>query len=186
MVAKTKNFSELDFALVKKILQSSKLHITSELEVFNAANDWISYKSEERIKHAKYIILTVRLPLLSDAALKYITNETFTVSKVDECKDIMNGILFKTKNILNSLPKKSFDVRYCDQHLFSFLVCKRKGSVKQLSGKNFENVGSTMSNIIISKDENIVTGVFSKDEIYIVVSNCASNAVKVKKIIKSF
>ena len=64
MVAKTKNFLELDFALVKKILQSSKLHITSELEVFNAANDWISYKSEERIKHAKDIILTVRLPLL--------------------------------------------------------------------------------------------------------------------------
>ena len=41
-----------------------------------------------------------------------------------------------------------------------------------------------MSNIIISKDENIVTGVFSKDEIYIVVSNCASKAVKVKKLSK--
>ena len=31
MITETNNFLELDFALVKKILQSSKLHITSEL-----------------------------------------------------------------------------------------------------------------------------------------------------------
>ena len=32
MVAETNNFLELDFSFVKKILQSSKLHITSELK----------------------------------------------------------------------------------------------------------------------------------------------------------
>ena len=39
MVVETNNFLELDFSLVKKILLSSKLHITSELEVFYAIND---------------------------------------------------------------------------------------------------------------------------------------------------
>ena len=53
MVAETKNFLELEFALVKKILQSSKLHITSELEVFYAANDWISNKSEKEANMQK-------------------------------------------------------------------------------------------------------------------------------------
>ena len=72
MVAETNSFLQLDFAFVKKILQSSKLHITSELEVFYAINNWISYKLEERINLAKDLLLTVRLPLLSDAALKYI------------------------------------------------------------------------------------------------------------------
>ena len=75
MIVKTNNFLQLDFVHVKKIFQSSKLHITSELEVFYAINDWISYKPEERINLAKDLLLTVRLPLLSDPALKYIKNE---------------------------------------------------------------------------------------------------------------
>ena len=126
IVAENNNFLQLDFALVKKIVQSSKLHITSELEVFYAINDWISYKPEERINLAKDLLLTVRLPLLSDPALKYIMNETFNVSKVDESKRTINSVLFKNNNVLNSLSKKSFVVRYCDQDSFSSLFLKKK------------------------------------------------------------
>ena len=184
MITETNNFLELDFALVKKILQFSKLHITSELEVFYAINDWISYKLEERINLAKYLLLTIRLPLLSDAALKYIKNETFTVSKVDECKRIINGVLFKNDEVLNILPKKSFDVRYCDQDSFNVLLCKRKGSIKHMNGKNFEEVRSTISNILISKYEFVAAGVFLKDEIYVFVRSDANDSVKVKKLSK--
>ena len=146
IVAETNSFLQLDFALVKEILQSSKLHITSELEVFYAINKWISYKPEERINLAKDLLLTIRLPILSDPALKYIMKELFNVSKVDECKRTINGILLKNNNVLKSLPKKSFAVRYCDQASFSFLFFEQKGSIKQISGKNYEQVGSTTSN----------------------------------------
>ena len=126
MVAETNNFLQVDFALVKKILQSSNLHITSEFEVFHAINEWISYNTEERSNYAKDLLLTVQLPLLSDPALKYIMNETFNVSKVDESKRIINSVLFKNNNVLNSLSKKSFVVRYCDQDSFSSLFLKKK------------------------------------------------------------
>ena len=41
-VARTQNFHQLDFDHVIKILKSSQLHIASELEVFDAAENWIS------------------------------------------------------------------------------------------------------------------------------------------------
>ena len=85
--------------------------------------------------------------MLSDPALKYIMNETFTVSNKVECERFINGILFENSNVLNSFSKKSFEERYCDQDSFSFLFCEKEGSIKQMNGKNFENVSSTVSNI---------------------------------------
>ena len=43
-IAENKNFLELDIKLVKKVLLSSDLHITSEIEVFTAAGGWIRHK----------------------------------------------------------------------------------------------------------------------------------------------
>ena len=43
MVAETKIFLELDFSQMKKILSSSELHISSEVEIFGAADAWIKY-----------------------------------------------------------------------------------------------------------------------------------------------
>ena len=182
MVVETNNFLELDFTLVKNILCSSKLHITSELEVFKAINNWISYKPEERINLAKDLLLTVRLPLLSEPALNHLMNETFTVSKVNECKRIINGVFLKDTNVLNSLPKNIFDVRYCDQESFNFFFCNKTGSIKQMNGKSFENVKSTTLSILTSKHERIDTGFFLKDDLYIFVNNFANNTTKVKKV----
>ena len=39
IVMETRNYKELKLKLVRKIIGSSELHITSELEVFNAADD---------------------------------------------------------------------------------------------------------------------------------------------------
>ena len=70
MVGDTQNFLELDYFLVAKILASSDLVITSEVEVYNAADRWLKYKIEERRKFAKHLLLKVRLPLLSDNTLQ--------------------------------------------------------------------------------------------------------------------
>ena len=62
----TESFMELHFFRVLKILKSSGLLITSELEVYNAADRWLSFDIEERGKFAKDLLLAARLPLLSD------------------------------------------------------------------------------------------------------------------------
>ena len=48
VVSKTNNFSELNIHYLLKILASSELHITSELEVYNAACSWVDYNYKER------------------------------------------------------------------------------------------------------------------------------------------
>ena len=55
-ICKTNNFLELDFSSVSKILASSELNITSELEVYHAANMWVGYDLEKRSKFAKDIL----------------------------------------------------------------------------------------------------------------------------------
>ena len=68
MIVETKNFLELNINQVSKILTSSELVITSEVEVFLAADKWVSHNFEERSKFAKNLLLKVRVNLLSDYA----------------------------------------------------------------------------------------------------------------------
>ena len=56
----TECFLELDYASVHKLLSSSNSHITSEIEVFDAVNSWITYNTEKRNKYAKDLFLKVR------------------------------------------------------------------------------------------------------------------------------
>ena len=58
-VADSEDFLELDFTCVSTILSSSELLIYSELQVFNAMNDWVNHKNIERSKHAKYLLQKV-------------------------------------------------------------------------------------------------------------------------------
>ena len=69
-VSESHNFLHLDFRFLVILLSSSQLHITSEIEVMKAANAWISYDYHRRSKFAKSLLLTVRLPLLSESVLK--------------------------------------------------------------------------------------------------------------------
>ena len=48
VVSGTDKYLQLSFAVVLKILSSSSLHITSELEVLQAVNYWLSHNYEER------------------------------------------------------------------------------------------------------------------------------------------
>ena len=61
MVAKIYNFIDLEFDLVRKIFSSSELHITSELEVFDAADKLVYRNFKERRKFSRDLLLTIRL-----------------------------------------------------------------------------------------------------------------------------
>ena len=172
MVAETNNFSHLDFALVKTILQSSKLHITSELEVFYAANEWISYNTKERSKFAKHLLLAVRLPILSEPALKSLMCGPYPICKSKDCKKVVENLLNKNKKFLHKLHKNSFETRYCDQNLFNILAfdcSKGSGSLVRINCNDVKKARPAFSKLLISIKQHIADGFCLKGKIYILL-----------------
>ena len=129
-VAESKNFLELDYALIKKILSSSELHITSELEIMKIADSWLRHDYNQRSKFAKDLFLTVRLPLLSMSVLKkvlgrsYNTRNSTVFQSNDECLEISTKIFENREEFFRDRPKHSYKTRYCSQEKFSILVCE--------------------------------------------------------------
>ena len=102
-VARTENFRQLEFNLVKKILSSCELHISSELEVFNASEFWLSCENFDRSEYAKRLFLNIRFPLLSDNVVKSLLEQCeysgniSSFHKSEECLTLVNEVL-KNKN----------------------------------------------------------------------------------------
>ena len=122
-VAKTKNFLHLDFALIKRIVSSSELNTTSEIEVFTAANDWMSCNFQQKVKHAKHLLLLIRLPLLTDSAFTHVLTKSSAFHKVDECLTLINVILENKELYFKQLPSSSFSCRYYSNNNFDILHC---------------------------------------------------------------
>ena len=83
-ISKTDNFLQLDLQSLKKFLSSSKLLITSEIDVVKAANLWVNFKYRERSKFARSLLLAARLPLLNENMLRCILKNrslSFRVNK---------------------------------------------------------------------------------------------------------
>ena len=184
MIAENNNFLQLDFALLKKILQSSKLHITSELEVFYAANNWISYNIEERSKFAKDALLTVRLPLLSEPALKYLLNKTAKILQTNECKKIIESVVEKRDNFFNKLSRNSFQTRYCEQTQFEILLCEYYQDIlklKQVNGKDLLENNSMIVKTYGSTKNITCRAVCVNSDIYLFVTDVTNNTLAVVK-----
>ena len=155
MVVDTPNFLELDFTHLSKIFRSSKLSITSEREVYDAAENWLKYNFEERREFAKQLLLTVRLPLLSDHSLKYLIDNSSSFSKIKECKAVLIDVLNNKDNYYHNKATVCYTSRYCNQGLYSILVCGGQNAtdtavnnMKQLNATNlnYVNVLSVMLN----------------------------------------
>ena len=153
MVAELDDFYELNIGLVKKVLGSSHLNVTSEAEVFNAADSWLSFKVKERSKFAKTLLSKIRLCLLSDHAIKHVLYNSKSFSKNDECL----AFLKDKDNIIRHETKVKCINRYCSQNKYNILVCggeftltdpvSRKcigkvvtSEVNQVDGSNFKRV----------------------------------------------
>ena len=122
-VAETNNFLELDFPLMKRIISSSNLHITSEIEVFSAANEWVSYRLDERTKHAKSVLSLIRLPLLTEPALVQVLNKSTSFHEADECLTLINEILENIELYYKRSPSSCFTTRYYKENNFDVLHC---------------------------------------------------------------
>ena len=146
MVVETKSFLELDYMSTRRILAESKLQIFSELEVYNAVNTWLRYNVEERSKFAKDLLLKVRLPLLSNRAIKYILDQPSSICNIGECVQVLNEVLDARNNLYQNKSSAYYTTRYFDGKMFSILVCggrhnsteKTTKNVIKLDANNFE------------------------------------------------
>ena len=129
MVVETDNFLELDFEHVERILSSSKLSISSEMEIYNAANLWLSHKNCERNKHAKALFLSVRFPLLSEAVTESLLGERQGLNnyssfhKNSDCRALINKVLDNKKEFYKNNSVSYYTNRYCCSSKFSILIC---------------------------------------------------------------
>ena len=87
MIDESKNFLELDFFHLLRIISSSGLFLTSELEVFNSVEKWLNFNVEERTKFAEKLLLKVRLYLLSEGSLKLVSNKCSRFLKFNESNE---------------------------------------------------------------------------------------------------
>ena len=173
MVAETDNFLQLDYTYVAKILRSSHLHITSELEVLNAADDWVKYNIKERSKFANRLLQNVRLPLLSETALEYLLNESSSFNQIDECVTTLKEVIQSKNELFNDKLSINWKHRYCDKQKFKILLCGGVGNVvvrnvKEIDGSNFKNV-EDLAPMIESRD--CAKTVCLKGEVYVFGGN---------------
>ena len=171
MVVETRNFLHLDFIIIAKILKSSNLNIHSEVEIFNAANSWLKYNSEERFKYAKQLLLKIRLPLLSGNALSYITNCDSMFSGSQECVKILKEVSCN-KNYFKNKSSIFFTSRYCNQNKFNILVCggydhRNKNIVKTVNQVEGSNLHRTKIIPSMLEERNCFEAVYLKGEVYV-------------------
>ena len=164
VVAETENFLKLNFAFVSKILSSSSLHITSELEVLKAAEDWLSYNFEERKSFASDLLLKVRLCLLSENSLKCLLLKSSTFRKDERCvKTIQKVLQEESKCNLRNLAAR---YRCCEQSMFNTLVCGGSSdNVYEISGRKITNETHMTSSRTYFK------AVYLKGEVFIFYGN---------------
>ena len=120
-VASSQEFLELEFISVVKILASNELMIDSEMQVFNAADWWLSHNITERGKYATHVLQKVRLSLISDHALNYLLNKNSSFVEIDKCADIIKEVI-KSKNEFHSTIRSTTS-RHCKQTNFNVIVC---------------------------------------------------------------
>ena len=172
MTFENNNFMELDYALVLKLLSSSELNIDTELEVFQAANKWLSHNIEERSKFAKSLLLKVRLPLLSEHTLKYIVNKPSLFSKNEDCVVMLKEFIVNKENMVRNNSNWNSTHRYSDNNNSKILICGGRntrfkevvGITKQIEGNNFKNVRNLSSMKNVRKRANAV---YLNGEVYV-------------------
>ena len=182
MVCKTNNFLEYDFAFLSKVLGSSELHITSELEVHNAACDWLSYNYKERCKFAKSLILKIRIPLLTDGVYKSLQDGRidsclFSLKNKDnESLSVIQKILKNRNDYYYNMCSFYYKTRYNNQLKYDFVILdsfevknKRSLSIYNIFGKEFKNITQVSEKVFNFKY--LYNSAYVNGIIYIIGSN---------------
>ena len=105
-------FYNLKISELVEIFSCSELQISSELELFNAAVDWIYYKQKKRIKHMKKLLKLIRLPLLTDEILTDLFKQHPLCKSSTSCRAIINKAIKLKFCSTDKSSKSQFQNRY--------------------------------------------------------------------------
>ena len=168
MVVGTQNFLHLCFNFVTKVLKSSKLNIHSEVEIVYAVITWLKYNSKERSKYAKQLLLkVVRFNLISEDALKQISNCCLMLTKNIECGKLFKEILLNQKNCYSARTDKCYTSRYCSQNKFSIVLCGGNKGLREVYQVNKNNLNNIISLTPMTKGRRNSEAVSSKGNLYV-------------------
>ena len=120
-IAETYNFLQLEVNLLEDILSRSNLLVTTEIEVYQAADKWINYNLTERQKSSKRLLHKIRLTLLGEKTLKSIITKKSCFRKNKDSLAVINNILKKNFDFYRNKPSKFFTARYCGHNSFEIL-----------------------------------------------------------------
>ena len=121
-VAETKQFLKLDYKVLAKIISSCQLSTTSELEVFDRVDSWLSYDISKRNKYAKELLFKIRLPLLSYSHLDYVLNKSSSFRNNEECRKLIQRALNDKESVNQKDTNFYSTIRYCDQNKFNIFA----------------------------------------------------------------
>ena len=136
IVSDNESFLELDYNSISKILASSELLITSEVEVFKVTKRWLNYNIEERSKNAKDLYLKARLHLLSAETIRRLLNDENFFEKGDCCAEILNQMLDCKEKKIFKFSSNYHTIRYCNQKYFKQLVLGGYNSTTSMTCNN--------------------------------------------------
>ena len=105
-------FYELNFYELSQILSCCELKISSELELFFAAINWINYRPTERRKHMSALLKLIRLHLLTHKVLNEVLKNHRYCKDSMSCKHIIDKAI-KNKN---SHTKTSSDIQFQNRY----------------------------------------------------------------------
>ena len=128
LLAERKHHLDLSFGLIMKLLSSSDLDISSEMELINFADSWIKYDTAKRSKFAIQLIKEIRLPLLSNAALESLLSDDISFSKCDDSNKYIRSAI-SNKLVGYDAPKSiEYENRYCSQKNYDIIFGGTTGS----------------------------------------------------------
>ena len=166
------NFEQLDYGWILKILASSELAITSEIEVFKVAQRWLNYNIEERSKYARDLLFKVRLNLLSNDTIRILLNDSKILNNGDRCIEFLSEVLdFREGKIKNSLSIYHTS-RYCNHKAFNLLVCGGYNSKAKRRSRNVSCVDVNSTKDVedyppMKAARNFLDAVNVKDDLYV-------------------
>ena len=120
LVVEEKKHLDLMFEQFEKVLYSSNLNISSEVEIFNAADGWINHDADQRCKFAKELIKKVRLHLLSSAALNNLLSNENWFSKSSHSKIYIENVMNRKTGF--DYERIDHQNRYCGHSQFDMLI----------------------------------------------------------------
>ena len=88
-VHKREEFLGLSLEEVKTFLDSDRLNVDTEYEVYEAALSWLDHNREERMNHLYDVMSLVRFPLLSREQLLENVGHNATIIGNPECVELM-------------------------------------------------------------------------------------------------